>query len=89
MAARFNLLRLAHQAGKLGEQFEGQIIDRVIAEILEGLEGRGFPRAGDAGDNDQFLLRAYFMALGNLAAGRRLGVRVTGLDAVMGPSYTG
>ena len=49
-----NFARLHRQFGKLRDQFDGKIVDAVVAEIFEGLQHRGLPRPAHAGDDDQF-----------------------------------
>ncbi len=41
------------QLGELGNQLDGQVVHRVVAEIFESLEHRGFPRPAQAGDDNQ------------------------------------
>ncbi len=48
-----DLGRLPHQLGEAGNQVDRQVVHAVVAQILEGLEHRGFPRAAHAGNNDQ------------------------------------
>ena len=65
LAAKGFSLRLAVRASSKRDNLDG-----VKAQILEGLEGRGFARAGDSGDDHQFLARRAG-ALGGFAGGRR------------------
>ena len=57
MAARSTSADFSTKHGKIGQQFQGKIVDAVKAKILKGFEGRGFSRAGDSGDDDQLLAR--------------------------------
>ncbi len=53
----FDLNGFADDRGELRQQFEGEIIDAMVSQILKGLERRRFARAGDPGDDDQLLRR--------------------------------
>ena len=49
-----NLARLHGQVGKLRDELDRQVVDAVVAEVLEGFQHRGLPRTAHAGDDDQF-----------------------------------
>src|ERR1700761_3776702 len=49
-----DLRRLPNQIGKTRQQLERQVVYGVVAQILEGLQSRGLPRAGQASENDEF-----------------------------------
>ena len=46
--------RIARQLGEFRDQVDGQIIDRVIAKVLEDLQHRAFSGSAQAGDDDEF-----------------------------------
>ncbi len=53
-AVRRVSLRLNRQFGKLRNQLDRQVVDAVVAEVLEGLKDRSLPGTTHAGDDDQF-----------------------------------
>ena len=60
-----NLARLHGQVGKLRDELHGQVIDAVVAEILEGLQDRGLPRTAHAGNDHQ--LRRVLRSAGEIS----------------------
>ena len=44
------------QLGKLWDQLDGQVIDRIIPQIFECLEDCSLARTAQSGDDDQLLL---------------------------------
>ena len=71
----FGFLGFADQTGKLGQQFERQIVDAVISQIFKSLERRSLARTGDAGDDHQLpggpgeslMFAAGYLGLGRIA----------------------
>src|SRR5579862_9668204 len=49
-----DLAGLHRQFGKLRDQLYRQVIDAIVAEILEGLQDRSFAGTTHAGDDDEF-----------------------------------
>src|SRR5438552_4150139 len=49
-----DLTGLHSQFGKLGNQFNGEIIDAIVAQILEGFQHRSLAGSAHASDDDQF-----------------------------------
>ena len=49
-----NLARLDRQVGELRDELHRQVIDAVVAQVLEGLQHRGFARTAHAGNDHQF-----------------------------------
>ena len=45
--------RLDCQFGKSRNELDRQVVDAVVAEVLESLKGGGFARAAHPGDDDQ------------------------------------
>ena len=45
--------RLQREVGEAGDQFEGKVVNAVVAEIFECLEYRGFSGATHARDDDE------------------------------------
>ena len=53
----FDLNGFTDDRGELREQFEGQIVDAVVSQILKGLKRRSFACAGDSSEDDKLLGR--------------------------------
>src|ERR1017187_4974315 len=51
-----NLGRLPHQVGKAWNQFQRQVVHRVVAEVIKRLQRRQLPRAGHPGQNHQLVV---------------------------------
>ena len=73
------LARLHGQVGKLGNEFNRQVVDAVVAQILEGLQNGGLTRTTHAGNDDQFRRMGLARFLrGSLRAFPRLASRLSG-----------
>lgn len=49
--------RIADEIGKRRNQVDRQVVDRIVAKILEGSQYRGFAGSAQPGDDDQFRAR--------------------------------
>ena len=49
-----NFIGAAHKLGKLRNQFQWKVVDRVVAKVFKRFERREFSRAGEPGQDHQF-----------------------------------
>ena len=72
--------RIADEVGEGRNQVDRQVVDRIVAKILEGSQYGGFTGSAQPGDDDQFRARdgrARGRSLPGLAFTRLLTLRVT------------
>jgi hypothetical protein len=55
-----NLSRVSDEFGEVWEEFEGEIINGLKAEVFEGSQDTGFARAGDSGHDDELFATRKF-----------------------------
>src|SRR5271165_3002641 len=53
-----NLQRVEYKFSEVADESNWQVIHAVVAEVLKGLQGRGFSRSAHARDDDQLVLVA-------------------------------
>src|SRR6185437_12597360 len=49
-----NRVRIADEIGKGRNQFDREIVDRIVAKVLEDSQDRGLTGSAQPGDDDQF-----------------------------------
>ena len=80
-AAAAMLAIVARQFGELGDQLHRQIVHRVEAQVLQGLEHRAFARAAQTGDDHQLrLARRLLRGAPAGVRGRCAGIGMRGLS---------